>query len=724
MKFFWEEIFFDRFTIGAVWAEVVALEWKTEAIYQNIISDLNPFAANNKFFYPFGTDLVSAEGGNAYFFVFLRPFLSTHQSVFAITAFGLLFSSIGMYILLRNLKMEKWTSLLFSLAFSYTTFLQPRGAHTTYLALYVFPWFFLSLLTILQSNNLHKKILATIGMGVMAGLTLFVNLYFFIILVWSIIFLFIYGLIWERKLLIKLIVKSFKFFSFSGVVFLIFISPWLIALYDTYTFESIPKIPGWGGSITLSADIFNYFIPSRYAFFMRHIEGFISSKFVFARTIFEQYVYPGLFILGSYAILLFLIIKRKAPKKLMRYLWPLISVSLAFALLTLGPFLHVFGKWWIEVEEGIRIVVPMPYIIFHYMPFMANVRAPGRLVVGFIFFATIATAYLFNYFLNKQSGNVKKILIIAGFVIFFVDHIFWVRTPPTPIFLPKNIYRTIANDKSSATLYEIPSTVRDGFNYFGDKDGMYFIYGMFYHDKPVLGGHAGRLQRYKFEYYQNNPFLGYLGKLTDLYLESNVGLLEYERILSPKINKEASIDAIDFLDLKYILVNNNMSYSPSVSATLSSLGFKKTMTEKNYSLLTRMPSKREFLNINLSMTGADIYLGDGWIREDHDNLVQKKSSLLFKINKPRDMQLTIKGRTFFSPQPGKLYVNRKYLGVIDFTTEESRHSINIPKDQLKQGINEVHIFFENEYPYNEIEKGSTDLNGFSAQFKGLALTDN
>ena len=29
MKFFWEEIFFDRFTIGAVWAEVVALEWKT-----------------------------------------------------------------------------------------------------------------------------------------------------------------------------------------------------------------------------------------------------------------------------------------------------------------------------------------------------------------------------------------------------------------------------------------------------------------------------------------------------------------------------------------------------------------------------------------------------------------------------------------------------------------------------------------------------------------------
>ena len=724
MKFFWEEIFFDKFKVGAVWAEVVALEWKTEQVYQNMINGHNPFAPTNRFFYPFGTDLVSAEAGNGYYFVFLRPFLSTHQSMFVITAFGLLFSSIGMYLLLRNLKMEKWISVLFALAFSYTTFLQPRGAHTTYFSLYVFPWFFLCLLTILKSNDLGKKILSTIGMGLMANLALFVNLYFFIILVWSVIFLFVYTLIWEIKLLIKLILKNYIFLFFSGIVFLLFISPWLIALFDVYTFETLPRAPGWGGAITLSADVFHYFLPSRFAFFMHYFENFISSRFVFAQGVFENYVYPGLFILGSYAILFYLIIKRKTPKKLKRHLWPLLFVSMAFALLTLGPFLHVLGKWWIEVDEGIRIVFPMPYLIFHYVPFMTNVRAPGRLVVGFIFFATIVTAYLFNYFVNKKSERVKIILIIAGFVIFFVDHIFWVRTPPPPVFLPKNIYRTIANDKSFATLYEIPSTVRDGFVYFGDKDGLYFIYGMFYHNKPVLGGHTGRLPKYKFEYYQNNPFFGYIGKLMDPELASNVGLLEHERVLLLKINKKASIDAIDFLDLKYILVNDKMPYSASTSAMLSSLGFKKTMTEKNYRLLTRTPSKREFLHINLSKPGADTYLGDGWVREDHDNLVQKKSSVLFKINKPRNMKLTINGRTFFKPQTGKVYVNRKYLGEIVLSTVGASHSFNIPKAKLKQGINEVHIFLTKEYPYNEIEKGSNDLNRYSGQFKSFSIKDN
>ena len=54
MKFFWEEIFFDKFKVGAVWAEVVALEWKTEQVYQNIINGHNPFAPTNRFFYPFG----------------------------------------------------------------------------------------------------------------------------------------------------------------------------------------------------------------------------------------------------------------------------------------------------------------------------------------------------------------------------------------------------------------------------------------------------------------------------------------------------------------------------------------------------------------------------------------------------------------------------------------------------------------------------------------------
>ena len=170
-----------------------------------------------------------------------------------------------------------------------------------------------------------------------------------------------------------------------------------------------------------------------------------------------------------------------------------------------------------------------------------------------------------------------------------------------------------------------------------------------------------------------------------------------------------------------LLLFNHATASAILS---SSLGFEKTMTEKNYSLFARTPSEREFLQINLSAPGVDTYLGDGWMREDHENLVQKKSSVLFKINKPRNMELIINGHTFFEPQIGEVYVNRKYLGELFLTTAKASHLIKIPKEKLIKGINEVHIFLKKEYPHNEIEQSSSDLKGYSAEFNSFSLKND
>jgi hypothetical protein len=44
---------------------------------------------------------------------------------------------------------------------------------------------------------------------------------------------------------------------------------------------------------------------------------------------------------------------------------------------------------------------------------------------------------------------------------------------------------------------EIPFTVRDGFNYFGDRDSIGATVGQLFHEKSVLGGYIGRIADYK-----------------------------------------------------------------------------------------------------------------------------------------------------------------------------------------------------------------------------------
>lgn len=723
MRSFWSELLFDRSTIGARYGEVFVAEWAMDKVYQNIISRKNPFEHTNFVLYPFGMDFTTTDSGNGLFFLYLRPLLSQHQSLSVIVALNLFFANLGMYFLLRKLRISKSISFLIGLAYGYMTFLMPRMGHLNYTSIFVFPWFYYFIFQVGSSLSSNKKAISTICASILFILTLYLNLYYFIILALSLCFFSFYWLLFNRTFLINLIKDNIKYLFISFISIFIFSYPWLRVLLEIRLFEELPETIGWGGAIEFSSDLFGYFIPSKYSYFMGPFIHFIGKHFLFVKQIFEGFTYPGLIILITYFVLLTLLKRKNIYLNIKKQIAPYLFVALSFWILTLGPFIHIAGRWDLSVDDGIRIVMPLPYIILHYVPFLSNVRVPGRLIVGFIFLSYIISAHLISFFLSKKSLKVRKIFFIIFFVIFIVDHYFKIDAP-VPRFIPTKLYSEIKKDKDFVTVMEAPSTVRDGFVYFGSSDSLEFIIGQSIHNKPVLGGYAGRIPYFKKAYYQKNPFLGYVGRVMDKNLKSNRGFDKSDLLNWSVINKQQSKDAINFLDLKYFVLKEDEFFSSTLSKDLHSLGFYKIKKDKNYSLFVRNPEKKEYTNVILGSENDDIYIGMGWANKEKGfRWSGKKSSVLFKLNKPRIMDLRFESSSFYKKQDVKIYINKKEIGKVIIPLGLKEFTIPIKEDTLVPGINFVYFMFSQSYKPKEVIPGSLDDRNLSAKFTKIYLRE-
>lgn len=716
---FWHELIFDQSQVGAVYGEVRASEWMAEQIYQKLIAGMNPFTPLAKTLYPFGMDIVIGHPGNAFPFVFTRPFLSPHQSFMIIPALNLLLANVGMYLLLRGLSFSRVISFLLGLAYGYMTFLTPRMGHLDFTTIHLLPWFFFSAVTFYKSKKKWTKVLAAFGLTIFFVLTLWQNIYYFIILVIASSFLLLYYFLFNRKEIIKLARKNWQYAVFSVFIISILMLPWLKALYKTFLFSSAPRVGGWGGAIEFSSDLFGFFIPSNYNRYYGQFIPFLTQNLEFARGIFENFTYPGIIILLSYFFLF--IFYKKIPQKLKENLKPYLLTSFVFLILTLGPFLHVFGRWWIQLEDGIRLVFPLPFVILHYLPFFSNIRAPGRFSVGFIFFAYIVVAYLTSYFLRNKSSKFKFVFFALFLAIVIFDQRYDDRGGPAAVFYPKNIYRQIRQDPAEVSVLEIPFSVRDGFTYFGDYNTILMTEGNFIHGKPVLGGYTGRISNYIKDYYQRDFFLGYLGRLIDLDAKNNPFLAGDINWQIPEASRSAA--AIDFLDLKYVILNTEKSYSASASAFLADLKFAELMRDRHFTLLTRDPGQREFLDIKFNGEDDKLLLGFGWYPiEDDFRWVDRRSLVMFKVIEPRRFDLNIRAATFHQPQETTVYLNREKVAKIKLTTELRDYSIPIDK-KFKTGINTVHFIFQRGYRPANVIPGSLDQRRLAAKFTRIFLSE-
>ncbi|EKE14764.1 MAG: hypothetical protein ACD_12C00312G0021 [uncultured bacterium] len=728
-NWFWNELFFDLSKIGRVFGEVQVYEWLTDKFYQLIISGQNPFGITKAILYPFGFNLGLVDAGYGLFFPLLRPFLSAHQTMSILITLSLLLANIGMYLLLRKLDINKIIAFIIGAAFGSMTFLMVRGGHLNYWCHFVFPWFYYFAVQIFQTEKKQTKILSTVGMSVFFVLALWLNFYYFVILLISIFSLLTFYFIFHNKLFIKKLKENWLYLILTGGLIFIWLIPWLLSLYDMFMFNQVPRTTGWGGAIQFSSEIINYFIPSEYGYLAIKYPFLLKPIYFIVRLlapnlppIFENFTYPGIIILGSYLALI--IFYRKINNKIKKNILPFLFVSIIFFILTFGPFLHLFGHWMLTVDEGIKIVIPLPYIFLHYIPFLNNIRVPGRLAVGFIFFAYIVAAYLINDYYYKINSKKRWILIFVLFVIFFSDHLLYVNMDVIPKNnYPNNIFEEIKKDKEFSTVLEIPFTVRDGFTFFGDGNAFQMIIGEAVHGKPVLGGYTGRIADYIKTYYQKNPFLGYVGRIIDGDLINNPGMDKTDLNDWKEIDLPKSKDSIDFLNLKYILVNNEKNYAASLSATIKELGFNKRMDDEKHTLWVKNLDKKEFINIDMKDKKNIVFLGFGWNEPEGDfRWVERRSSVMFKLAKKRQMILNFQAEAFYKEQSVTIYLNKKKVAKINLSVKKKNYSIPLDKE-FNEGINTVHFIFDKYYrPYDTIPS-SLDKRRLAAKFYKLFLTE-
>ena len=729
INLFWNQLIFDKSKIGAVWGEVQAYGWLTEKFYEQLVAGNNPFGLVKNMLYPFGLYLGLVDAGNGLFYPLFKAYLSTHQSLSIVVALSLLAANVGMYLLLRKLNINKVLSFIIGAAFGYMTFLLPRGGHLSYWCHFVFPWFYLFVTRFFTTKNIKERLLNILGSSIFFVLALWLNFYYFVMLLISIFSLIVYFLVFERKTFFLELKKSWRFMILKAVLILIFLTPWLTALYDMFRFDIVPKPDAWGGAIEFASDLFNYFIPSSYSWLFTRFPFLIFPFKLFlqlytpgSRLIFENFTYPGIIILGSFFFLF--VFYRKINKETKKNLMPFFLTSLVFLILTLGPFLHVFGHWTLTVDDGIKIVVPLPYIVLHYIPFLNNVRVPGRIIVAFIFFAYLVSAYILNFYIKNKSANFKKIFFIILFVIFILDQRYFVDpNAPPPKKYPNMLYNVIKRDPERSTVLEIPFTVRDGFTYFGDGDAFQMIIGESIHKKPVLGGYTGRIADYKKSYYQENPFLGFVGRAIDGDINKNPIIDRSDLPKWQKIDIEKSKDAINFLDLKYVISDDERRYMATLSSTLNELGFNKVKTDGNYSLWERPLENKEVLSLDLTDRFSASYLGFGWhYPEEKFRWVDRRSSVMFKVNKKRKMKLNFSGAAFYKNQPVTIYLNKEKVGKINMTTDVKDYSMKVDK-VLDEGINTIYFMFGKSYRPAEVMEGSLDRRQLGGKFTKIFLSE-
>ncbi len=694
---FWSQIFFDSSTNGSIWGEVRVYEWLTNKFYEAIVAGQNPFGFYTGMLYPFRLQIGLTDAGNGLFYLPLRPFFSSYTSFSIIMALSQLMANIGMYLLLRKFQISKMVSFIIALAFGYMTFLAVRQGHLNYFMIYVFPWFYLCGYSLLISKEASTRIVSGLGAAVFFALSLWTNFYYFIMIVISIgAFLIYYLTIAKKQLFIKL--KERWLDLLRTVLFIILLLiPWIKGVYEGIKFESIPRLPGWGGAIDFSADLFSFLVPSGYNHYINNYYPDLYEKIVktyahFAEGAFENFVYPGLIILIGLVLYSILHLK-KGHRVKMKPSQPFFFVTIVFFVLTLGPFLHVFGRGGYYLDDTIKLVIPMPYVLLHFIPLFENIRVPGRLVVAFIFFAYITVAYVFEYLIRKRSSFFRSLFFGALLLVFIFDQRYVSNLTPPDVDYPYKIYETIAKDPSFSTVMEIPFTVRDGFTYFGDEDAVSGIVGESYHGKPIIGGYTGRIADYKRAYYYRNPFLGYLGRAMDSNVSKNPIIDQKELSKWSTLDKQSALLVIDFLDIKYVIVDNKEIYSDTVSKTLIDLGFKEMMTDGRFSLLMRPPKNREFLKVDFDTPNLVTYLGMGWQeKEGQFRLAEKKASVMMKLTKKRDM--TLRFITHVErPKSVSIDVNKKNIGQLLLTPKNSSYKIDT-NNKLNPGINEIHFFFD------------------------------
>jgi hypothetical protein len=165
-----------------------------------------------------------------------------------------------------------------------------------------------------------------------------------------------------------------------------------------------------------------------------------------------------------------------ARARLPRY-W--VAFTASFALLALGPFVHV---------AGVLTYVPTPWALLRYLPVIGAARMPPRLIVLVMLGLSMLLAYALRHLRSRVVH--PGVLTVAVAVLLIAELLPAPRTLHSAA-VP-SIFGIVAADPRPIKILTLPFGLRDGLSSFGDTTAAAQFYQTF-HEKQLVGGYISRL---------------------------------------------------------------------------------------------------------------------------------------------------------------------------------------------------------------------------------------
>jgi hypothetical protein len=171
-----------------------------------------------------------------------------------------------------------------------------------------------------------------------------------------------------------------------------------------------------------------------------------------------------------------------------------LTVTALFALLALGPFVHV---------AGVNTYVPGPWAVLRYVPVFGLARTPTR----FAIVAALGLAMLFALGLVAivaRWPHRRRLILGAVGVALVVE--LWPAPRPLYSAAISPIYDVVRDDPRPVRILELPFGVRDGTSSEGDFSARY-QFNQTLHGKPLMGGYLSRVSARRVREVKETPML-------------------------------------------------------------------------------------------------------------------------------------------------------------------------------------------------------------------------
>ncbi len=179
-----------------------------------------------------------------------------------------------------------------------------------------------------------------------------------------------------------------------------------------------------------------------------------------------------------------------------------VALTLSFAALALGPFVHVAGQ---------NTFIPGPWAALRYAPVFGMARMPTRFAVV----AALGLSVLFALALERLGHQYPRQRRVAiGTIGLLLALELWPGPRPLYSATVSPVYDIVRADPRPVRILELPFGVRDGVTSEGNFSARYQFHQAF-HGKRLMGGYLSRVSGRRFKEVRRSPVLSGLMTLSE-----------------------------------------------------------------------------------------------------------------------------------------------------------------------------------------------------------------